>query len=178
MRQILHLVFALCLLVPGTGWAESAGEPATAPATTHMRPVSFTRWDTVLKSQHGNITVVDYWASWCPPCIERFPHMVEMHHKYNGQGVRFISLNLDEQGDTESIEWANEFLAETRAVFANYHLDENMTQAFERLDLLGLPTVRIYAANGNEAFKLTGDNPYKQFTEKDVENAILELLGQ
>lgn len=171
MRQFLRLVFALCLLLPAAGWARDTGG-------TQMRPIDFDAWDRVLETQRGNITVVDYWASWCPPCIERFPHMVEMHHEYNTQGVRFISLNLDQQGDVESIDWANGFLEETGAVFANYHLDENMTQAFERLDLLGLPTVRIYAANGTEAFKLTGDNPYKQFTEKDVENAILDLLDR
>jgi len=171
MRRVFRLVFAFCLLLPPAGWAQDTG-------ATKMQPIDFAEWDRVLKDQRGDITVVDYWASWCPPCIERFPHMVEMHHEYSSQGVRFISLNLDQQGDTESIDWANAFLAKTGAVFANYHMDENMTQAFERLDLLGLPTVRIYATDGTEAFKLTGDNPYEQFTEKDVENAILELLGR
>lgn len=175
MRIFQSALLAFYLLVSGTGW--SAVETASNATPTRMQAVSFSEWDAMLEKQQGNITVVDFWASWCPPCIERFPHMVEMHHEYEDQGVRFISLNLDEQGDTESIDWANAFLAETAAMFANYHLDENMTQAFERLDLLGLPTVRIYDADGNEAFKLTGDNPYKQFTEKDVENAILELLA-
>ena len=104
--------------------------------------------------------------------------MVEMHHKYQDRGVSFISLNLDEQGDKESIVWANNFLGRIKADFPNYHMDENMTAAFERLDLLGLPTVRIYATDGTETHRLTGDNPYKQFTEKDVENAVLSLLTQ
>jgi len=104
--------------------------------------------------------------------------MVEMHHKYKDRGVRFISLNLDEKGDQESIDWANDFLARIQAVFPNYHMDENMTDAFERLDLLGLPAVRIYARDGAETHRLSGDNPYQQFTEKDVENAISGLLLQ
>ncbi len=104
--------------------------------------------------------------------------MVEMYHKYKDRGVRFISLNFDEQGDTESIDWANDFLKRIKAVFPNYHMDENMTAAFERLDLLGLPAVRIYDTDGTEAQRLSGDNPYKQFTEKDVENALLDLLNQ
>lgn len=123
------------------------------------------------------MTVVDFWASWCSPCIERFPHMVEMHHKYKNRGVNFISLNFDEQGDQESINWANDFLRRTQAVFPNYHMDENMTDAFEKLDLLGLPAVRIYATDGTEIHRLSGDNPYKQFTDKDVETAVLGLLA-
>ena len=51
-----------------------------------------------------------------------------------------------------------------------------MSEAFERLDLLSLPAVHIYAEDGSEAHRLSGDNPYKQFTEKDVENAVLGLL--
>jgi thiol-disulfide isomerase/thioredoxin len=172
VRAALGLLLAVCVLAPVGARAQDAA------SGTGMQPVSFAQWDVVLESHHGAIVVVDYWASWCPPCIERFPHMVEMHHRYHDRGVRFISLNLDEQGDTEALDWCNGFLARVGAEFPNYHLDENMSTAFERLDLLGLPVVRIFAPDGNEAYKLTGDNPYEQFTEKDVENAILELLAR
>ena len=172
MRPALQLLLALCLLAPVSARAQGAA------AGTGLQPVSFAEWDAVLESLRGSIVVVDYWASWCPPCIERFPHMVEMHHEYADRGVQFISLNLDEQGDTEALEWCNEFLARVKAEFPNYHVAENMTAAFERLDLLGLPVVRIFAPDGSEAYKLTGDNPYQQFTEQDVKDAIVELLAQ
>ena len=172
MRALPRLLLCLCLLAPPGVRADSA------TAGTGLQAVSFAEWDAVLQELRGSVVVVDYWASWCPPCIERFPHMVEMHHRFAARGVSFISLNLDEQGDTEALEWCNEFLAQTGAVFPNYHVDENMSEAFARLDLLGLPVVRIYAADGSEAFKLSGDDPYRQFTENDVELAILELIGQ
>ena len=176
MKLVHGTLLAVCLLAPGTTLA--GADTAVTPAPTRMQAVSFDEWDAIMENQRGNITVVDFWASWCTPCIERFPHMVEMHHEYRDKGVRFISLNLDEQGDTESIDWCNLFLATTKAVFANYHMDENMSEAFERLDLLSLPAVRIYATDGAEAYRLSGDNPYKQFTEKDVEQAVLELLAR
>ena len=81
-------------------------------------------------------------------------------------------------GDEESISWANDFLARIKAVFPNYHMNENMLTAFERLDLLGLPVVRIYASDGSEQYRLSGDDPNRQFSEKDVENAILGLLAE
>jgi thiol-disulfide isomerase/thioredoxin len=178
MRLILRVLLALCLLAPAGIWAESSNDLPVTRKPSDLQAVSFEDWDGVLEKQLGHITVVDFWAGWCSPCIERFPHMVEMHHQYKDRGVRFISLNLDEQGDEESIQWANDFLERIEAVFPNYHMNENMTAAFERLDLLGLPTVRIYATDGSEAYRLSGDNPYKQFTEKDVEDAVLKLLSQ
>jgi len=171
-------MFALCLIVPGGILAESRDGLSAAHSPTDLQAISFTQWDEVLETQLGRITVVDFWASWCSPCIKRFPHMVQMHHNYEARGVHFISLNLDEQGDNESIDWANNFLGRIGADFPNYHMDENMTEAFERLDLLGLPTVKIYARDGTMAYRLSGDNPYQQFTEKDVESAVLELLTQ
>ena len=178
MKRISRMIFALCLLVPGSIWAESTDDHTTGRTSTDLQPISFIQWDGVLGKQLGHITVVDFWAGWCSPCIKRFPHMVEMHHKYKDRGVCFISINLDEQGDKESIDWANDFLGRIKAVFPNYHMDENMTEAFERLDLLGLPAVRIYATDGTEAHRLSGDNPYQQFTEKDVDNAVQDLLNQ
>ena len=178
MKRIPRLIFALCLLASGSIWAKNTDGQSTANTSTELQPISFAQWDGILEKQLGNITVVDFWAAWCSPCIERFPLMVEMHHKYKDRGVCFISLNLDEQGDKESIDWANDFLGRIKAVFPNYHMDENMTEAFERLDLLGLPAVRIYATDGTEAHRLSGDNPYQQFTEKDVENAVQDLLIQ
>ena len=178
MKRFHYLACALSLLFTGSICAESDNIGAVRHPATDLKPVSFQQWDAVLDNGDGQITVVDYWASWCAPCIERFPHMVEMHHKYKDQGVRFLSLNLDEYDDEESIIWANDFLARIKAVFPNYHMNENMLTAFERLDLLGIPVVRIYAADGSELHRLSGDNPNKQFSEKDVENAILGLLAK
>jgi thiol-disulfide isomerase/thioredoxin len=176
VKQVGYVIVAFCLLSTASVWAQSTDGQSSAQSTTRLQATSFAQWDEVLRKQLGHITVVDFWASWCTPCIKRFPHMVKMHHEYKDRGVRFISLNLDESGDKESIDWANDFLARIRAVFPNYHMDENMSEAFERLDLLSLPAVHIYAEDGSETHRLSGDNPYKQFTEKDVEDAVLSLL--
>ena len=127
MNRVRWAGLALCLVLIG---GVRADEPGQGPAPAEMRAVGFAGWKRILQEQRGHITVVDLWASWCSPCIERFPHMVDLYHKYRDQGVRFISLNFDQQGDTESLQWANRFLQRTGAVFPNYHMDENMTAAF------------------------------------------------
>lgn len=173
MKQIQLTAALLGLTLFG---AILADQGEREDARTAMQPIRFADWEKMLQEQQGKITVVDLWASWCAPCIERFPHMVVLYDRYSRQGVRFISLNFDQQGDLESLQWANRFLQGVGAVFPNYHMDENMSQAFDRLDLLGLPVVLIYDTDGTEAYRLTGDDPNSQFDEEDVEKAVQYLL--
>jgi|GEM_PF-2047165 len=147
-----------------------------ADSVSPMIPISLSQWQTKLKDHTGNIVVVDMWAMWCTNCIERFPEMVKLHNKYKDENVIFVSMNLDDREDSSSIIDANHFLATMNATFTHYHMDENLMLTFNELDLLGIPAVLIYDQFGNEKFRLTGDNPNKQFTEYDVENAIITLL--
>ena len=171
------LVLFLSLALLAGACSDSSGEVQEPAASIDLQYVNFAQWEQVLAAQKGNITVIDLWASWCAPCIERFPHMIKLHHTYADRGVQFISLNLDEAGDTESLQWALEFLRGQKAVFPNYHLAENMMEAFERLDILSVPVVLIHDPDGQEAYRLTGDNPNNQFDETDVESAVLTLLA-
>ena len=49
--------------------------------------------------------------------------------------------------------------------------------AFEKLNLIGIPAVIIYDRNGDERYRLTGDDPNNQYSGKDIEKAIQELLA-
>lgn len=42
-------------------------------------------------------TVIDFWATWCQPCIREFPHIAELYNEFDGKGVNFVSYNLDEE---------------------------------------------------------------------------------
>ena len=63
------------------------------------------------------------------------------------------------------------------AVFDNFWMDENLMIAFEKLNLIGIPAVIIYDRNGDERYRLTGDDPNNQYSGKDIEKAIQELLA-
>lgn len=145
-------------------------------ATVTLVPVTFPQWQRSLAGYRGQIVVVDFWATWCPPCIERFPHIVQLHEKYGRQGIRFVSMDLDDKSDPQALNRAREFLVKHNAAFDNYRMDEVVPDAFEKLDLLGIPAVFIYDRAGRLLYRLTGDNPNKQYTNEDVDRAIEQLL--
>lgn len=173
---IPRLGFFLGLAIAG-GFAEQPAASAQSKPIT-LRPVTFAQWQQKLAGYRGQIVVVDFWATWCGPCVERFPHMVQLYQKYGRDSeVRFVSMSLDDRSDRLALQNAQEFLVKQNAVFDNFRMDEIVPDAFQKLGILGIPAVFIYDSSGKLRYRLTGDNPNKQFTNKDVESAIMDLLA-
>lgn len=82
--------------------------------------VDFTMTDSdgnvvALSDYYGKPIVLNFWASWCPPCKEEMPHFQAMYDEY-GDDVNFIMLNATD-GIREKKQDADEFIAETGYTF-------------------------------------------------------------
>src|SRR5437879_2501079 len=51
--------------------------------------------DAAIRSYKDKVVVADFWATWCEPCVKRFPHLVEMHKKYADKGLVCVSVSMD-----------------------------------------------------------------------------------
>src|SRR4030042_351495 len=43
----------------------------------------------------GRVYVLEFWATWCPPCVKSIPHMIELANKYKDKDVSFIGISVD-----------------------------------------------------------------------------------
>ena len=57
-----------------------------------------------LKSFKGKVVLVDFWATWCGPCVAEVPNIVEAHKKFHKQGFEVIGVSLD-KGDAEIVKF-------------------------------------------------------------------------
>lgn len=50
-------------------------------------------------AQRGKVVVIDWWATWCPPCVKDLPHFKEVVARYAPRGVVFVGISLDQKRD-------------------------------------------------------------------------------
>jgi len=50
----------------------------------------------MLNQFRGQIVVLNFWATWCPPCVEEMPSLVEMQRRMKAKGVTVVAVSIDE----------------------------------------------------------------------------------
>lgn len=84
-----------------------AGDKAPA-----LQVESFIKGDAVTAFEPGKTYVVEFWATWCGPCIRAFPHLSELQEEYKSSGVTFIGVNIGE--DWRGVKYDSEVATKVR----------------------------------------------------------------
>lgn len=130
----------------------------------------FNEW---LVEQKGNVVLVDYWATWCTPCIKKFPKVVKLHDELSGKGLVVCSVCLDEieANDSKKMELIKNQLQRVGARFDNFVSVGTGIESFEDFDLQALPTCRVFDADGKLLKEFEGE-----FEFDEVEMLIHQQL--
>jgi thiol-disulfide isomerase/thioredoxin len=113
----------------------------------------------------GKVIIVDFWATWCPPCTKEIPHFIELQEKYKNE-VQFIGLNV---GEKESE--IKEFIKSMGINYIIGYSNENIEKSFGGIS--GLPTTFIIGKDGKIKAKAIGYRS-KEWFEKQIISALRE----
>jgi len=160
----------------------------------HNAPAVEFRWKSVDEPWHcfgcmkGKVVVVDFWATWCGPCVGSFPNVRELVDYYKGYDVVVLGVTSeqgnvifrDERGrvETDSFEKECELMAEyVKAMDVTWPVAFTETDVFNPdFGVRGIPHVAIIAPDGKVAYN--GMHPAGDMAEKvEKINGLLEKAG-
>ncbi len=118
-----------------------------------------------LSQFYGKVIIVDFWATWCPPCTKEIPHFIELQEKYKNE-VQFIGLNV---GEKES--QIKEFVKSMGINYIIGYSNDNIEKLFGGIN--GLPTTFIIGKDGKVKAKAIGYRS-KEWFENQIISALRE----
>jgi thiol-disulfide isomerase/thioredoxin len=151
-RFLATVSFAIALLA---GHASTAAQPATP------------RWP-LLDGYAGKVVLVDFWASWCGPCLRSFPWMNELQQRHAGAGLVIVAVNLDQERAL-----ADAFLQKLPPKF-RVEFDAGGAVA-RQFDVQAMPTSFLVDRRGRVRHRHAG---FRDAQRAEREYQILQLLKE
>ena len=154
-----------------------SGESGTQPVSNNT-PVDYeiptTDGSTIrLSAYRGKVLVLDFWATWCPPCREEIPQLVRIAREKQDRGVEVVGLHIDDQGRS-SPEAIRKFIQQFSI---NYTVGMASTDLF--ISYLGeeettIPQTLVFDRSGKVTAHLIG---YDDAHAKRLDEAINKALA-
>jgi thiol-disulfide isomerase/thioredoxin len=155
--RLARILAALLIAMSAAG----AGSAAAPP------PAAAPRWP-LLDSLEGKVVLLDFWASWCSPCLQSFPWMNELQQKHGGEGLVVVAVNLDQDRAL-----ADAFLKKVPAQFrVEYDGKGDVARQFQ---VQAMPTSFLIDRQGNVRVRHAG---FRDKQRADREQQIVQLLKE
>ncbi|NIM92780.1 MAG: redoxin domain-containing protein [Anaerolineales bacterium] len=159
------LVFGF-LGIMGWGLMRVQSGPKSSGMAPDFTLNTFDGQEITLSELRGNVIVINFWASWCPPCKEEAPYLEQMWRKYRDQDVVFLGIDYVDT-EPEALAYIEEF----NITYPNGpDLRTEISQAYR---IQGVPETFFVAKDGS----LNGVKIGPLFPP-ELENRIEELLAE
>jgi cytochrome c biogenesis protein CcmG, thiol:disulfide interchange protein DsbE len=160
-HRCLIAAAVLSLLPDSPAFATKVGE--VAPDFTRK---DFTSRQLTLSDHRGKLVLLNFWATWCPPCREEMPLFSRWQRDLKGKGLQVIGVSMDD--DATSVK---EFIAKYPVAYPIVMGDVKLAETFG--GVLGLPLSYLIDAQGRVVARYQGEADLAR-----MEANIKELLAQ
>ena len=164
----IKIIKILVILIVMTGCAPEA-EVFVMKDAPDFTLKSLTGERISLKDFTGSIVLVDFWATWCGPCLMTIPELIHLQDKYRDRGVVVLGISVDDPAKTDDMQ-LQRF---TEKYKMNYHImrdDKDVMKMYVGDAIASIPTMCIVNREGKIVDTIFGVSPGE--AEKTIERLL------
>lgn len=134
--------------------------------------MNFSEIKPLLERNDDTTYVINFWATWCSPCVKEIPYFEEINRKFSGQKLKVILISLDfpSQYDTRLIPFITEYQIQSKVILLDDPRANNWIPLVDEKWTGAIPATLIYNNKGREFHQ-------KVFTYEELENIIFDYLN-
>lgn len=119
------------------------------------------------QAMKGQVIYIDFWASWCPPCVKSFPFMNQLSQDFKERGLQVIGVNLDEK-QSEAEGFLNQYPPHFTIAF---DFDKQCAKDF---NVIAMPSTYIIDKKGYVRHIHRGFRPGETDAMRELIDALLD----
>ncbi len=150
MFRLVAASIGLAALLSACGAPQMGRRPDWSLKLGDGRKVSASDYD-------GKVLIVDFWATWCPPCRKEIPGFIKLQKEYADKGLVILGFSMDNDPDTHD-RWVKEQGLNYLSIFANTDEGKAVVDQFQKVvgEISGIPTTLVIDRKGQIIFKHVG----------------------
>ncbi|WP_445749516.1 TlpA family protein disulfide reductase [Polaribacter sp.] len=141
------------------------------PVTT-IKSVNYNQLKPFLEKQNDTIYVVNFWATWCAPCVKELPYFEKLGAAYSSKKVKVLLVSLDfpKQVEKKLIPFINENKIQSEVILLDDVNEDIWIQAIDKTWSGAIPATLIYHKNQRKFYEQT-------FDYQLLENELIQFLN-
>ena len=123
-----------------------------------------------LKTLKGKVVIINFWATWCPPCRREMPSLQKLYNKIKNKDIVILAVDVGEDADK-----VDDYLSNISPEITFMSLLDSNSQAMSDWKVMGLPSTFVVNKKGQVVLKAIGG---REFDNKIIVNEILNIANQ
>lgn len=178
MKQLKKLVLILTLFITTAvvaDWQQPELSHNLTPVKTIVPASNFELADMddekiKLSDYRGKVVLLNFWATWCPPCVREMPSMERLHQQVNAADFKVIAINQMEDADQVFA-----FTGQLEVDPTFEILFDTTSEVSQDYAVRGLPTTYLIDKKGNIRYRAVGG---REFDHPEVVKIINDLINE